>query len=345
MRRTVGWLADGREIIYFERLPGAERKIVDRRNLDSPSIITEVRYDRLLGEEVAISSHRQDRTYLPPRDECPFCPSRAGKLTEIPSEDYEVVVFENRFPTFTERVPGGCGRCEVVCFTSDHDRSFRELTASQVRMVVDVWADRVQELSRLPGVRYVFPFENRGREIGVTLVHPHGQIYAYPYLPPTPARMLERARWHRERTGGNLFAELLVVERAASRVVSAGEHWCAFVPEAARWPVEVHLYPYRQVPDIPALSDAERDDFAAVYLDVLNRLDALYQEPLPYIAGWQQAPVDTDRDLAYLHLRVFSVRRAPGKLKFLAGSEASAGAFLNDAFPEDVAQRLRRAGS
>jgi UDPglucose--hexose-1-phosphate uridylyltransferase len=155
--------------------------------------------------------------------------------------------------------------------------------------------------------------------------------------------MLEQARRHRERTGANLFAEVLAAELAGPRVVASGEHWTAFVPVAARWPVEVHLYPHRQVPDIPSLTDAERDGFAEVYLDVLARFDALYDLALPYVAAWQQAPVDSDRDLAYLHLRLCSIRRAPGKLKFLAGSELGAGAFLNDVLPEDIADRLRRA--
>jgi UDPglucose--hexose-1-phosphate uridylyltransferase len=350
MRRTSNRLADGREIIYFDRDTAAVRSAVDRRPLPATTSATEVRWDPLLGEPVAIASHRQDRTYLPPADECPLCPSRDGRLTEIPEPDYDVVVFENRFPTFTDRAPGGQGRCEVVCFTSDHDRSFRELTAEQVRAVVEAWADRTAALSALDGVRWVYPFENRGAEIGVTLSHPHGQIYAYPYLPPTPSRMLEQVRGHRERIGENLFATVLSAERAGPRVVVAGERWTAFVPEAARWPVEVHLYPHRRVPDIPALTDAERDDFAVVYLDVLGRLDALYGVPLPYVAAWQQAPVgqDTDpgtaadRDIWHLHLRLLSIRRAPGKLKHLAGSELGAGAFLNDVLPEDVGDRLRR---
>lgn len=345
MRRTSARLADGREIIYFDQDGADVRDAVDRRPLSPTKSASELRWDALLGEYVAIASHRQDRTYLPPADECPLCPSRDGRLTEIPSPDYEVVVFENRFPAFTERAPGGRGRCEVVCFTSDHDRSFRELTHERARTVVDVWADRTEALSRLDGVRWVYPFENRGAEIGVTLAHPHGQIYAYPYVPPIPARMLHQARLHREATGRNLFVDVLAEERAGPGVVTAGEHWTAFVPVAARWPVEVHLYPHRRVADIPALTGAERDDFARVYLDVLARFDALYDLPLPYVAAWQQAPVepDPDRGLAYLHLRLCSIRRAPGKLKYLAGSELGAGAFLNDVLPEDVAERLRGA--
>jgi UDPglucose--hexose-1-phosphate uridylyltransferase len=346
VRRTSNRLADGREIIYFDRDDRPPRTATDRRPLTPTASATQVRWDPLLGEPVAIASHRQDRTYLPPADECPLCPSRDGRLTEIPEPDYDVVVFENRFPTFsdrlTERAPGGVGRCEVVCFTSDHQRSFRELPVARVREVVDAWADRTAALAQLSGVRWVYPFENRGAEIGVTLSHPHGQIYAYPYLPPTPARMLERVR-----ADPGLFAAVLAAERSGPRVVAAGEHWTAFVPEAARWPVEVHLYPHRRVPDIPSLTDAERDDFAAVYLDVLGRFDALYGVPLPYVAAWQQAPVGADAATAawHLHLRLLSIRRAPDKLKHLAGSELGAGAFLNDVLPEVVAERLREAGS
>lgn len=332
MRRTSARLADGREIIYFDRDDRPPRTAADRRPLTPTASATQVRWDPLLGEPVAIASHRQDRTYLPPADECPLCPSRDGRLTEIPEPDYDVVVFENRFPSFTER---GGGRCEVVCFTSDHQRSFRELPRQRVREVVDAWADRTAALARLDGVRWVYPFENRGAEIGVTLSHPHGQIYAYPYLPPTPARMLEQVR-----ADPGVFGAVLAAERAGSRVVAAGEHWTAFVPEAARWPVEVHLYPHRRVPDIPSLTDAERDDFTGVYLDVLARCDALHGVPLPYVAAWQQAPVGL-ADAWHLHLRLLSIRRAPDKLKHLAGSELGAGAFLNDVLPEDIAERLR----
>lgn len=337
MRRTPARLADGREIIYFDRDDRPPRTAVDRRPLSRTASTTDVRWDRLLGEPVAIATHRQDRTHLPPAEECPLCPSRGGRLTEIPEDEYDVVVFENRFPSFSRQ-----GRCEVVCFTSDHRRSFRELPVSRVRAVVDVWADRTAALSRLDGVRWVFPFENRGPEIGVTLSHPHGQVYAYPYLPPTPARMLERVR-----ADPGLFAAVLAAERAGPRVVVAGEHWTAFVPEAARWPVEVHLYPHRAVPDIPSLTAPERDEFAAVYLDVLGRFDALHGVPLPYVAAWQQAPVGLDgsgSDAWHLHLRLLSIRRAPDKLKHPAGSELGAGAFLNDARPEDVAELLRRVG-
>jgi UDPglucose--hexose-1-phosphate uridylyltransferase len=357
VKKTAARLADGREIIYYDERDDEVRVLDDPRDLPPTATTSEIRYDPLLHEWVAIAGHRQTRTFLPPADQCPLCPSRDGLQSEIPSAEYDVVVFENRFPSFStsaaipeadlpdtswfSRVPG-VGRCEVVCFTSDHTSSFAKLSPERVRLVVDAWADRTVELSQLPYVEQVFPFENRGEEIGVTLHHPHGQIYAYPFVTPRTSRLLDSARQYRERTRRNLFHDVLAEERAEKiRIVTEGKHWTAFVPAAARWPVEVHLYPHRAVPDLPALTDAERDDFAVVYLDVLRRLDALYESPLPYIASWQQAPVRIDRNLAQLHLQVFSIKRAANKLKYLAGSESGMGVFISDVFPEDVAARLR----
>ncbi len=352
--RSTGRLADGREIIFFDRDPGRQRAVDDPRQLPPVSTASQLRYDPLLDEWVTMASHRQSRTHLPPTDQCPLCPSRNGRQTEIPADDYDVVVFENRFPSLATGAgdPGpasplvprrpGTGRCEVVCFTSDHDASFGSLTPDVARLVIEAWVDRTASLSALPDVEQVFCFENRGREIGVTLSHPHGQIYAYPFVTPQTRTMLGSAERYRDRTGRNLFADVLAEEQDAGiRVVHSTEHWTAFVPAAARWPVEVHLYPNRQVPDLAALTDTERDDLAAAYLNLLQRLDALYDRPLPYVAAWYQAPVHADPGLTYLHLRVFSIRRAPDKLKYLAGSEAAMGAFITDVLPEDVAHRLR----
>ncbi|MGH3714845.1 MAG: galactose-1-phosphate uridylyltransferase [Micromonosporaceae bacterium] len=358
MKRTVTRLADGRELIYYDERDDADRSAVDQRELPPPPPASEIRHDPVLDEWVAVAAHRQGRTFLPRAHECPLCPSRPGQLTEIPAADYEVVVFENRFPSFSDRFTGapapqdaglvpvrpGAGRCEVVCFTAQHDSWFGALPEARVRTVMEAWADRTAELSALPDVEQVFCFENRGEEIGVTLHHPHGQIYAYPFVTPRTRRMLSSARRHRERTGRNLFADLLAAEQAAGeRVVARNEHWTAYVPAAARWPYEIHLFPHRQAPDLPALTDAERDAFGPLYLDVLRRLDGLFGVPMPYISAWHQAPARVDRDLAYLHLQLFSIRRAPGKLKQLAGSESAMGVFINDVRPEQAAQMLREA--
>ncbi|MGH8888756.1 MAG: galactose-1-phosphate uridylyltransferase [Acidothermaceae bacterium] len=384
VRKTSRLLADGRELFYFDD-PGTEAgrraDVADRRTLPAPAAPSTIRFDRLLGEWVAVAGHRQSRTYLPPDDECPLCPSTDDHYSEIPARDYDVAVFENRFPSFTvsaadaendgniesdgtlDAAPTaakvsaefsadegffrdlpGFGRCEVVCFTSDHDAAFSSLTPLRVRTVIEAWADRTLALSAIPGIEQVFCFENRGEEIGVTLSHPHGQIYGYPFLTPRTDRMLHNAREHARRTGHNLFADILEAEvRAGERIVAQNANWTALVPFAARWPLEVHLYPNRQVADLPALTDAERDDLSHIYLDVLRRMEAVYADTLPYIAAWHQAPVRTDRDLAYLHLEIFSIRRAPGKLKYLAGSESAMGAFINDVQPEEAARLLRDA--
>ncbi|MFI9322039.1 galactose-1-phosphate uridylyltransferase [Kitasatospora aureofaciens] len=364
MHRTATKLADGRELVYFDRAPGAVRDVRDERPLEPAASLSEIRLDPVLGEWVTVAAHRQQRTYRPPAGECPLCPSRDGRHSEIPAADYEVAVFENRFPSLApasaEHVASrdeplhtlrpGDGRCEVVCFTSDHDASFADLDEARARLVLDAWTDRTAELSALPGVRQVYCFENRGEEIGVTLAHPHGQIYAFPFVPSRTARMIARAEAHRARTGRNLFEDLLAAEQATpERLVLQGEHWLAFVPFAARWPYEVHLYPRRRVADLTALTEPERAEFPGLYLDLLRRFDALFPAPpgtgpnrTPYISAWHQAP-RTDSGQLALHLELFTVRRAPGKLKYLAGVESGMDAFVTDVSPEQAAARLREA--
>lgn len=340
--RTVGRLSDGREIAWYDSAPGRVAGI-DERGLPQVHTVSEIRYDELLDEWVAIASHRQTRTFQPSggAEHCPLCPTIPGRMTEVPTPDYEVVVFENRFPSFS----GGVGRCEVVCFTSDHDGRFGALSPERVRLVIDTLADRTTELSALAGVEQVFPFENRGPEIGVTLAHPHGQIYGYPFVAPRTRLQLESARRYRVRTRGDLYADLLDRERSdGDRVVAETAHWTAFVPRAARWPIEVHLYPHRDVKDLPELTAPERADLAGMWLDVLARLELFHRRPLPYIAAWHQAPVRQDRHLARLHLELFSILRTPDKIKYLAGSESAMGVFVNDTTPEDVAARLRDLG-
>ncbi|MFJ9422946.1 galactose-1-phosphate uridylyltransferase [Streptomyces sp. NPDC101249] len=354
MKKTSTRLADGRELIYYDLRDDTVRDAVDRRPLERTVTTSEIRRDPLLGDAVAIASHRQGRIYHPPADECPLCPSQGERLSEIPDSSYDVVVFENRFPSLA----GDSGRCEVVCFTSDHRSSFADLTEEQAALVLDAWTDRTSELSHLSSVEQVFCFENRGAEIGVTLGHPHGQIYAYPFITPRTTLMLDRLASHRAETGENLFDTVLERERAGERVVLEGEHWVAFVPYAAHWPYEVHLYPKRRVPDLLALDEAARTEFPQVYLELLRRFDRIFgpgEPPTPYIAAWHQAPfgrtgafgegTGVNRDDFALHLELFTVRRTSGKLKFLAGSESGMNVFINDVPPERAAERLREVAS
>jgi UDPglucose--hexose-1-phosphate uridylyltransferase len=340
MKKTLSHLADGRELIYFDSSDSSDRSAPDLRELAAATVGPEMRYDTLAGEWVGIAAQRQGRTFLPAADACPLCPSRAGLASEIPSSDYEVAVFENRFPSFSslpaavpDAIPAS-GRCEVVCFTPDHDSSFSQLSPERVRLVVDALADRTADLSAISGVEQVFCFENRGVEIGVTMHHPHGQIYAYPFVTPHTKQLLATI-------SSDLRAYDDAIDHAGERIVAANDEWIAFVPYAARWPFEVYVFPRRRVPDLPALDDDARAAFGPFYTDILRRFDGLFGSPMPYISAWNQAPVREGRDASWLHLRLFSTRRAAGRLKYLAGSEAAMGAFVNDVRPEDAARALR----
>ena len=361
-------LADGRELIYFDD-PGtslpAERAI-DARTLDARPATATMRRDVLTGDWVSIAAARQNRTFLPPAHLDPLAPQTATNPSEVPSV-YDVAVFENKSPSFGPALaratgdapaaddapqslddldaPGlgrtrtSVGRCEVVCFSPEHAGSFGTQSATRARTVIEAWADRTAALSALPGIAQVFPFENRGEEIGVTLQHPHGQIYSYPYITPRTQSLLRSIA----REGDDLFARIVAFEAAGPRVVLEAEHWLAYVPFAARWPIELHLAPRRHAADFTELTDAERDELATVYLRLLRGVDALYDTPTPYIAAWHQAPVAVGRDTARLHLQLTSPRRAADKLKYLAGSEAAMGAWIGDIPPEAAADRLREA--
>jgi len=257
-RKVTVTLADGRALMYFGAVPRRPADYPDRRQLAAAHVQAQARWDRLLGEWVVIASHRQDRTFQPADDQCPLCPSSAGRRTEIPAPEYEVVVFENRFPTLKTVEAGtgnspppvigqrsllaarpAAGRCEVVCFSQHHAASFADLSPGQAATVMAAWSDRSAELARQPGVEQVYCFENRGEEIGVTLSHPHGQIYAYPYVTPRTDRMLASCASYRRETGRSLFDDIVAAQAAdSSRIVLEGSHWTAFVPYAAHWPYE-----------------------------------------------------------------------------------------------------------
>ncbi|MEY8018095.1 galactose-1-phosphate uridylyltransferase [Mycobacterium servetii] len=358
MAPTRAKLADGRDLLFFA-LPGHRpAPVTDRRPLPARDPDQSwLRYDQTTGQWVIVAARRQDRTYKPPPDQCPLCPGPTGLTSEVPAPDYDVVVFENQFPSLSgdgpaAPVPGdgfvsapGHGRCEVVCFSSAHTGSFAGLEPAHARLVVEAWRHRTADLIHAPGIEQVFCFENRGEEIGVTLTHPHGQIYGYPYLTPRTAVMLARAREHRMRHGGNLFADLLAREVAdGGRIVARTELFTAFVPFAARWPVEVHIYPNRFARNLLELGEEELDGFTRIYLDVLQRFDRMYEAPLPYISALHQyADTEAQAD-GYFHVELMSIRRSADKLKYLAASESAMDAFISDVTPEDVARRLRGLG-
>ncbi len=304
--------------------------------------MSELRFNELRGEEVVYAIHRQDRTFLPDRAHCPLDPTRPGAPpTEIPLESFQIVVFDNRFPAFES--PRGAA--EVVVYTEDHDGSFGGLAPERAEALMWVWRHRYAELGAREDVEYVYIFENRGVEIGVTLHHPHGQIYGYPFLPPVAA--LERAA--DARLGGCAPCTLLAREReAGTRLLLENEAVVGYVPEAARWPYEAHLAMLAHRRSLLDCAPEELRLLASALQRLVRGYDALFARPMPYVMAVHQAPTGgwagpTNSQEGHLHVEFYPPLRTAEKLKFLAGSEQGAGVFIGDVLPEEAAEHLRAA--
>jgi UDPglucose--hexose-1-phosphate uridylyltransferase len=356
-KKIAAKLFDGRDIFYFDdansNLP--ESRKADARPTGDRPAVAQMRLDSLTGEWVSVAAARQNRAFLPPAHLCPLCPTTPQNLSEVP-DNFDVAVFENKSPSFGPAllaeddedysvVPNlelgstrdSVGRCEVVVFSPEHSGSLGQLPVSRIRTVIEAWADRTAHLQSLPGVRQVFPFENRGQEIGVTLHHPHGQIYSYPFVTPRTGKLLDSI----SKFGPDLFQKTLEFEQAGERVLIQGEHFTAYVPFAGRWPIEIHVLPHRHVQSLDQLNEAEKDELASIYSRLLQALDDFYDSPLPYISAWHQAPLVAGGQNVRLQLQITSPKRAADKLKYLAGSESAMGAFIADLPPETTAARLR----
>jgi UDPglucose--hexose-1-phosphate uridylyltransferase len=313
-----------------------------------------LRWHPLRGEWVAYASHRQHRTFLPPPEYNPLAAGTTGDApTEVPAGPWDVAVFENLFPTLSLSahdpphlpVPTAPGRgvCEVVVFTQNSTATLGTLPLRHIELLVDVWADRYETLGALPEVAYVYPFENRGVEVGVTLHHPHGQIYAYPFVPPVPARELEQQRAYFECHGRGLLEDLVAHElHDKVRIVYDGPTVAAFMPICARYSYEVWIAPHRPAPSFAALTREERLDFARALKTVTLKFDGLWNTPFPYILAFHQAPTDdAPHPEAHLHAEFYPAYRMPGRLKYLAGSEVGAGVFTADTLPEEKVKELQ----
>ena len=346
---------DGRSLWLYSHQPLEQPIDAPSPSAQPVSPDSHLRWHPLRGEWVAYASHRQHRTFLPPPEWNPLAPMTDPAVpTEVPSGPWEVAVFENLFPTLTgaagpppsaivDTRPGH-GACEVVVFTQNPGTSLGRLALDRIELIVDVWADRYDELGARDDVEYVFPFENRGVEVGVTLHHPHGQIYAYPFVPPVAARELAQQRAFFDRENRGLLEDLLrrELDDGARRVVYHGEHVIALVPVCARYPYEVWIAPVRPAPSLSALRPGERADFARALKTVLLKYDGLWQKPFPYIMVIHQAPTDgREHPEAHLHVEFYPAYRMPGRLKYLAGSEIGAGVFTADTLPEEKARELQ----
>lgn len=318
----------------------------------------ELRWNPVLEEWIVVAPERQDRTFFPPDEYCPLCPTRdLTRPTELPARDYELAVFENRFPSFSRaarppsraRAPNEAakarGSAEVVVYSSDHAAALSEQPVERVDRLVEVWTDRYRELAARSEVHYVLIFENHGEEIGVTLTHPHGQIYAFPFVPPVPARELATAARYRRRKGSCLQCDVVAAEaKARERVVFANDGFLAFVPYSARYPYEVHVVSRRHRASLLELTDGERHDLATALHTMLRKYDNLWSRPMPFVMVLHQRPADGRRyPGCHMHFEFTPPYRSRDKLKFLAGCEVGAGVFINDARAEETAKELRHA--
>lgn len=282
--------------------------------------MSELRLDPTLGTAVHVVRTRQKRPNLPSSG-CPFCVG--GR--EAP-EPYGVHWFTNRWPAMDGE------RCEVILYTPQHDASFWSLGVDGARKVIDLWADRTRELGARDDVDYVLVFENRGPEVGATIAHPHGQIYAYDHVPSRQRRRLD-AGWQPDPAPG----DRLIVEH---------EGWSAYVPYAPTFPLAVDIAPQHHLRDLPSMCDRDRDGLATILVDTLARLDRMYDVPLPYMMWLNQrptVPAGADDD-AWFGIEIVSPWRSSGVQRFIAAAEVASEEFFNPVIPEDVAARLGELG-
>jgi UDPglucose--hexose-1-phosphate uridylyltransferase len=346
---------DGRELTLYSRRPIAA-------TLEATSPFSEplqgkphLRWHPLRGEWITYAAYRQDRTFLPPPEYNPFAvTSSPANPTEMPQGDWDIAVFDNRFPALdlgahetpvlTVPTAPAKGKCEVVVFTQDPAATLAALPLDHIELLLDVWGARTEALGARPEIHYVLPFENRGAEVGVTLHHPHGQIYAYPVVPPIPARLQQTAATHYAAHGRGLLQDLIRDEiRAGVRIIYRGESAVAFVPACARYPYEVWIATIEPVQSFAHLDGAQKQDLARALKTVLMKYDGLWKREFPYLMAWYQAPTDgRPHPESHLHAELYPPYRTPTRLKYLAGTELAAGFYAMDALPEDKAAELQQ---
>lgn len=345
---------DGRRLTLYAREP-IDPDIVGPSPFAEPlNAHPHLRWHPLRGEWVTYAAYRQGRTFLPPPEYNPLgITTDPAHPTEVPAGNWDVAVFDNRFPSLgpigeppSLIVPSApaVGHCEVVVFTKDAKASLAALPLAHIELLMEVWADRTAVMARRGDIAYVLPFENRGAEVGVTLHHPHGQIYAYPLVPPVPSRMQQEAQRYYEAKGRGVLQDLIIAEREASvRMLYEGEHAVAFVPVCARYPYEVWVAPAEPVESFIHLTPDQRSDLARALKTVLLKYEGLWQRPFPYLMAWYQAPTDGKiHPESHLHAEFYPPYRTRDRLKYLAGTEIAAGFFAMDALPEEKARELQQ---
>ncbi len=285
-----------------------------------------------------------------PRDWCPFCPG-SGRVPD----NYDVYIYPNDFPAFSipAQVPAiegddfypvrpSHGKCDVVLYHPDHNTSIPQISVDHLTRLVKLWRKRFAELKAIPGIRYVLIFENKGEVIGVTMPHPHGQIYALPLVPPIIMKELAAARAHQRSRGRCLFCDVLQREhKDKRRIVAENSAFTAFIPFYARWPYEVHIYPRRHVGTLDEFNPTEEKALAEMLKWVTLKYDNLFKMSFPYMMLLHQAPARGRHPYYHFHIEFYPPHRSKEKLKYLASVETGSGLFLNDSLAEEKASELR----
>jgi UDPglucose--hexose-1-phosphate uridylyltransferase len=310
--------------------------------------MTELRWNPTAGEWVSTASERQDRPQMP-TEGCPFCPG-SGRVPDR----YDVHIYPNDFPAFAipapepavegdafYRVARSYGRSDVVLYHPDHHTSLPELSLDHLLLLVRLWRKRFVELKNTPGIRYVLIFENKGAVIGVTMPHPHGQIYAFPFIPARLERELAAARSYWQAHHRCVFCEVLKRERRGGRrLVAENPYFTAFIPFFARWPYEVHIYPRRHVGSLDEFRHAEEETFAEILKRVTMKYDNLFGFSFPYMMVMHSSPPRGRFPYFHFHVEFYPPHRSRRKLKYLASVETGGGTFLNDSLAEEKAKEL-----
>jgi UDPglucose--hexose-1-phosphate uridylyltransferase len=341
---------DGRNLHLYSKA-----KIGDNFKILNPIGPTEItphrRWHPLRQEWVIYASHRQNRTFLPPKNYSPLNPSEDENFpTELPTGSYDVAVFDNLFPSMTQNpsaksnhtIPSD-GNCEVIVFTQDPESSLGNLSVTHVNLILEVLAERTKEIQKNLNIKYVMPFENRGVEMGVTLHHPHGQIYAYPFIPPVINVFNQSFESFYVQNKMTLLEQVIKNElQEDKRVILKNEHSLAFIPAFARYPYETWIATKRPIQFLSDLNQEEMIDLAKTLKETLLKFDQLWQRPFPYLMNFYQAPVNSG-EVNYWNffIQITPPYRNKDRLKYLAGTELGAGTFVNDSLPEEKAMELK----
>lgn len=315
--------------------------------------MAELRYNPLLRDWTMVASHRQNRPQMP-KDFCPFCPG-SGKVPD----SFDVLKYDNDFPALSGEPPEpddvasalypvkeAYGKCEVVLYSSQHTVTLPELPTDHIEKLVDLWAERFETLGKDPKHDYVFIFENRGEEVGVTMPHPHGQIYAYPYVPMKIRTELDSCKEHHDQTGRCLICDMNREEAAfEKRIVLENEHFSVYLPFFTDYPYGVFVVSKSHKTAVTDLNREERRALAQVLKDTTGALDTLFDRTFPYMMCMHQRPTDGgDYEGHYhFHIEFYPPLRDGSKIKYNASSETGAWAPCNTRAVEETAEELREA--